>query len=305
MLKFEPIVIPPPRRARARRVPLQLQPDAIRLSYFGAIRNTVLKRMQAIVLEQVVPELPALVAAASMVHDAVKPKWRSYADTTVRIIDRAARQFLAEFTNTKLRAIARIYADRTSAFQRQQISRQFAQSIGIDIAHAEPQLIPRLKAWSTENASLIKSVPKRYFAEIESRTLNALRTGERAEVIAKDYVDRFGVSESRAMLIARDQIGKLTGQLNRARQEALGVESFVWRTVGDERVREEHEELDGKEFKWSDPPGEGIPGDPVNCRCTAEPNVEDALSALTGASEAEEAAPDESLGEAASPLSLN
>ena len=128
--------------------------------------------------------------------------------------------------------------------------------------------------------SLIKSVPQRYFGEIEARTLEALRNGERAEDIAADYVSRYGVSESRALLIARDQIGKLNGQLNRARQDALGVKRFTWRTVGDERVRDEHDELDGKVFDWDDPPGEGFPGDPINCRCGAEPILSDVYEAL-------------------------
>jgi len=297
--------IVPPRHALARRrVPRQLQPDAIRLAYYNEIRLSVLAPMKQVVAEQIVPELPALANAAATVHDAIGARGGSYGDYVVKLVDRAARHFFAEFTNKKLADLARSFADRTSVFQRQQLSRQFAQTLGIDVVMAEPWLVPRLRAWATQNASLIKSVPQRYFAEIESRTLEGLRTGERAEDIAKTYAERYGVSESRAMLIARDQIGKLTGQLNKVRQQALGVESFTWRTVGDERVREEHEELEGRMFKWNDPPGEGIPGEPINCRCTAEPNIEDALAALTGVAEEDEPASSHYFGEAASPLSL-
>ena len=91
---------------------------------------------------------------------------------------------------------------------------------------------------------------------------------------------RFDVSESRAALIARDQVGKFYGALNRARQEDLGLTHFVWRTANDERVRPEHVRLDGQRFSWSKLPAEGYPGQPINCRCNADPDVESLLDSL-------------------------
>jgi SPP1 gp7 family putative phage head morphogenesis protein len=67
--------------------------------------------------------------------------------------------------------------------------------------------------------------------------------------------------------------------VNHARQRELGVERFVWRTMGDERVRDEHDELKGETFSYDDPPeidGEPtLPGDDVQCRCYAEPVLDD------------------------------
>jgi SPP1 gp7 family putative phage head morphogenesis protein len=89
--------------------------------------------------------------------------------------------------------------------------------------------------------------------------------------------ERMGVAESRANLIARDQVGKLFGQLNEKRQTELGVTGYVWRTVHDNRVRELHEDRDGQHFDWNDPPEEtpddGHPGTPIQCRCYAEPDL--------------------------------
>ncbi|MBT4932618.1 MAG: minor capsid protein [Rhodospirillaceae bacterium] len=45
---------------------------------------------------------------------------------------------------------------------------------------------------------------------------------------------------------------------------------YIWRTVGDSKVRSSHAELDGKVFSWDDPPEEGHPGEEYNCRCWAE-----------------------------------
>jgi uncharacterized protein with gpF-like domain len=40
----------------------------------------------------------------------------------------------------------------------------------------------------------------------------------------------------------------------------------------------------GEEFQWDDPPAEddtdGHPGDPINCRCWAEPNLAAVLDEL-------------------------
>jgi hypothetical protein len=68
--------------------------------------------------------------------------------------------------------------------------------------------------------------------------------------------------ENHANLIARDQISKLNGQLNKTRQTSAGISKFV--------VRDEHEALDGRTFGWEEGAGGLIPGEPINCRCWGE-----------------------------------
>ena len=82
---------------------------------------------------------------------------------------------------------------------------------------------------------------------------------------------RYRVSKSKAKLIARDQTGKLYGEINQARQDEAGITSYIWRTSMDERVRDEHAEREGQEFEWCAPPDDGHPGIPIQCRCEAEP----------------------------------
>ena len=75
-------------------------------------------------------------------------------------------------------------------------------------------------------------------------------------------------AEKHVRLIARDQVSKLNGQLNQARQVAAGITRFVWLTRRDPRVRDAHAELQGRVFSWQDgAPGVGIPGQPIQCRC--------------------------------------
>ena len=46
-----------------------------------------------------------------------------------------------------------------------------------------------------------------------------------------------------------------------------------------DRVRDEHQELEGETFSYDDPPSEGLPGQPVLCRCFAEPVLDEILEA--------------------------
>ena len=46
--------------------------------------------------------------------------------------------------------------------------------------------------------------------------------------------------------------------------------TYIWRTVGDGKVRSSHAERDGKTFSWAHPPEGGHPGEAPNCRCWAE-----------------------------------
>jgi hypothetical protein len=56
--------------------------------------------------------------------------------------------------------------------------------------------------------------------------------------------------------------------------EGLHVESYIWRSGGDSQVRATHAEYDGLVISWSDPPEGGHPGEGWNCRCTAEPIID-------------------------------
>ena len=74
--------------------------------------------------------------------------------------------------------------------------------------------------------------------------------------------------ENHAALIARDQVSKLNGQLNRTRQTAAGITKFVWETQKDARGRSQQAALQSRTFTWADgAPGVGIPGQPIQCRC--------------------------------------
>ncbi|WP_026381139.1 endonuclease toxin domain-containing protein [Afifella pfennigii] len=68
---------------------------------------------------------------------------------------------------------------------------------------------------------------------------------------------------------------RFSGQINALRQQALGIDRYVWRSRDDDKVRPLHARHDDKIFAWDEPPEEGHPGEAYNCRCWAEPYVEE------------------------------
>lgn len=143
---------------------------------------------------------------------------------------------------------------------------------GVDIlTGAPPGLRGALSAWEVQNIQLIKSIPVESLGRMQNKIVNALQTGQTMRDTQKAIVEEFGVASRRAELIARDQVGKLNGQLTELRQTDIGVDSYVWRGMLDSRERPEHVAREGQVFRWDQPPDDGHPGQPIQCRCIAEP----------------------------------
>lgn len=149
---------------------------------------------------------------------------------------------------------------------------------GVNMFLSEPWLKESLDKFLKENITLIKSIPEENLFQIEKIIKAGIQEGIPPERMAKDISQRLEVAKSRGNLIARDQINKLNGQITQKRQENIGVKSYTWITVGDERVRPEHSERNGKIFAWSDAPSGGHPGSEINCRCSASPILDDVLA---------------------------
>ncbi len=134
-----------------------------------------------------------------------------------------------------------------------------------------------------ENLNLIKTLSQKQLSRVQNVVLSNLRAGNfQASEIKKQLVDDFGMSERHAKFIARDQSHKMTSNLNQLRYENLGVTKYIWRTSKDRRVRGDpdgkypkakpsHYVREGKIYSFAKPPAGGNPGEPINCRCYAEP----------------------------------
>lgn len=154
-----------------------------------------------------------------------------------------------------------------------QLSAVIYKQTGIDLKGLlkDSEIKDALDEAISSNVSLIKSIPVQYFGKIETIVFNGLQSGQRASEIA-DEIKKLGQStDSRAKLIALDQMGKINSRLSQVRQQSLGITHYTWVTSQDERVRHTHRARNGKLFAWNDPPSDGHPGIPIRCRCVAVP----------------------------------
>ena len=109
-----------------------------------------------------------------------------------------------------------------------------------------------MKMWVSENVRLIKTIPEKMLTKVEEIVYTAVRTGVTHIELSKRLVESFGIAKKRAIIIARDQINKLHGNLTRVRNLELGIVEYKWSTSKDERVRHSHEVLDNKICSWTD-----------------------------------------------------
>lgn len=128
--------------------------------------------------------------------------------------------------------------------------------------------------------ALITSLPREAAERVRKVTLEAITTGRRAEDIAEEILATGEVTKARANTIARTEVSRTATELTKARAESIGSTQFIWHTSHDSDVRASHKKLDGKVFRWDEPPEtdpgyRALPGGIFNCRCWAEPIIPD------------------------------
>jgi SPP1 gp7 family putative phage head morphogenesis protein len=141
------------------------------------------------------------------------------------------------------------------------------------------------KAIVAENVSLIKSIPEQYFKNVTGAVMRSITTGHgMADLLL--HIQKFnGQTERRAKNLALDQTRKAYNQINKQRMQAVGVKQFEWvHSHGGQFPRKSHMDIDGKIFSFENLEQEqaalgvpsddrGLPGHPINCRCTMVPVI--------------------------------
>lgn len=263
--------------SRRRRLPRQIYPHAIERDYGHALAAIVSTEKVRAAFAPLLSELPQLLASAK----ASRSLDHADADEGKRarqLIEQGKAALQKAISQPQIEAIAQKFAEQTSTYQRVQFNRQTRAALGVDVFTNDRPLRNAISNFTAENTALITNLAPRTAIAVDHMVTRAISTGTLHQDLALDLDREFGFGERRSALIARDQVGKFYGQTNAIRQQEIGIEKFIWRTVGDERVRDEHDELDGETFSYDDPPDEGLPGEPILCRCTAEPVFDDLLA---------------------------
>jgi predicted chitinase len=113
-------------------------------------------------------------------------------------------------------------------------------------------------------------LPEGVSIDIASVDLSAMRDELRAAVA--DRLGKTGVPVNPNDPVIKAILARYAESLSGLFQrDALQLETYIWRSADDARVRPAHAENDDRVFAWSAPPAGGHPGQGWNCRCTAEP----------------------------------
>lgn len=223
------------------------------------------------------------VGISAMVRDDVDPD--IVAKQITADLEEANRQF-----NQASENIAGKFTGRISKDNKTKLERGIQIAMGVETATFldSPAILEQLKIATAENVSLIKSIPVEHFKKVEQAVFASYRGDKFKEGSLTKRLQKIGkISDGRAKFIARDQSAKFATKLNSIRQEDAGIEGYIWRNQGDQRVvgnpgglypkgnkkHMDHWQREGKVFKWNKPPADGHPGQAINCRCFAEPIV--------------------------------
>ncbi|XP_015284014.1 PREDICTED: uncharacterized protein YqbB-like [Gekko japonicus] len=138
-----------------------------------------------------------------------------------------------------------------------------------------------LQALILENTRLIKSIPQKYFLEVQGILMRGIANGRDAGLITKELSERYGIVKRRAAMISRDQTNKAVETISRERSKSLGITKGVWiHRGGSKHPRESHISMDGTIYTLA----EGCydyavqrnvqAGELINCNCTYSPYIE-------------------------------
>ncbi|MCK4960464.1 MAG: minor capsid protein, partial [Planctomycetes bacterium] len=276
MLPLSPAQIDRFRRRANKRRPAKVDslgiepPRAVEASYSRDLR-AIVRELTSQVEAQVVPLLEQM--EPEYVRDSPQIFIEGAVDDLMRTPVVAER--------TQQRIAARM-ANNTESFNRNRFVSDINKAVGINLRDIVKKdgVATEVEQAIENNIALIKSIPEQYHTKLKGVTTEGINSGNDAFSIRKQIFELGQVTERRARFIARDQVAKLNAAVNKARQTKVGITHYFWRTSRDERVRETHEENEGKRFAWNNPPATGHPGEDYNCRCSPDPDLSGMLEAL-------------------------
>lgn len=139
--------------------------------------------------------------------------------------------------------------------------------------------------WSNNMDLWIRDFTEEQIIRLRKDVQEMVAQGDRHEAIAKVLQANYDITKNKAKFLARQETSLLMAKFKETRYTSANVQEYKWRCVAGSKlhpVRPSHKILDGKIFKWQDPPITTEPNEPVrrnnpgqdyNCRCAAIPIV--------------------------------
>lgn len=191
-------------------------------------------------------------------------------------------------------------ADEAMEFGNKEFSKTLENGIYVKMPTTAPWWDDMKKSWAEDNYTLITSNAKNYVSKINSLTEQAIVNGYSHSRL-KDEIKKAteGLSDKHCKLLARDQMGKLNGQITQAQMQEIGLDLYVWSTSADDRVRDSHAVMEGLLCRyddatvcsfdngktWVDRPSGAVefhPGQDFQCRCVGLAFYPELVSEIEG-----------------------
>jgi len=179
------------------------------------------------------------------------------------------KQTLESMNNVMDRVAGRIERDIVKQFKKRKFP---IPEVSLKAESAE------LKKAIERNVDLITRITTEQASVLSDTVEKAIKGGSNTDEIIKQVQEISDNGLNYAEFVARDQVAKAHGAINKDMQTRAGFPGYIWRATGDGRTRPDHNEQDGKFFYWDAPPllknGNFHPGEDYQCRCIAEPAFE-------------------------------
>jgi SPP1 gp7 family putative phage head morphogenesis protein len=162
------------------------------------------------------------------------------------------------------------------------IDKQFTTTVPKDIGLPMTMTVfqrEAIKREYTENLNkYIKDMTIKSTERLREKVIENVQEGYRASNLMEIILAQKGVSDRHALFLAKQETSLMVSTYRDSRYKESGITEYVWSTSHDSRVRPDHKKLDGRRFKFSEPPvtdsstgQKNNPGFDYGCRCIAIP----------------------------------
>ena len=203
----------------------------------------------------------------------------NYATVFLRMANRVRRKLVKRFNDDRIDEIVGKMLHKVDKRNRDELYRLVEKNIGLSTRElsATEGLKANINALTLETTQWVKKLRDDVLEEYTAQSLRAMSHGLSLEEIMSQYDGLVEKRRDHVRFTARNQIANFNSVSTKMRAQNLGITEAVWVTSRDgERVRESHQDRDGKTFELS----KGLysskdkkyllPGVDYQCRCTYE-----------------------------------
>lgn len=178
------------------------------------------------------------------------------------------------------RSIAPRVGRAVADHQRRQLDRQLRAGLGVAVPTRDQKVPSQIDHFVAQTAAKLRSIGERAMDAVERVVGEALTSATAVADVIAAITKQLGLAESWVRRLAADQIAALVAQVRKWRHLELGIDSFIWKTRGDNLVRDTHAKKHNHAFQYRGALAPSfLPGEEHGCRCRGVP-VLDAIRAM-------------------------